>query len=172
MRIVALFIVFAITYLSNTPHLMVSDVHTWINSSNYEQNIRFLNIFKKDSVFYASWGEIKNTEFYLHKLAHFIFYGALSTFLFWKSTNKKTIFIKLVLIAGFTLTDEIHQFYVVGRSGRLIDSCFDMCSALFWFSLIFAFGKATKETKVRRETPSLTNSKKRYSFFKRLRTES
>lgn len=170
MRIVALLIVFAITYLSNTPHLMVSDVHTWINSSNYEQNIRFLNIFKKDSVFYASWGEVKNTEFYLHKLGHFIFYGALSTFLFWKSTNKKTIFIKVILIAGFTLTDEIHQFYVVGRSGRLVDSCFDMVSALFWFSLIFAFGKATKEPKVKKE--KVASSKvKRQTVFNKLETE-
>ncbi|WP_456364456.1 VanZ family protein [Priestia aryabhattai] len=170
MRIVALLIVFAITYLSNTPHLMVSDVHTWINSTNYEQNIKFINIFKKDSVFYASWGEIKDTEFYLHKSAHFIFYGALSTFLFWKSTNKKTIFMKLVLIAGFTLTDEIHQFYVVGRSGRLIDSCFDMCSALFWFSLIFAFGKATKESKVKKEKSTLSGTKHQ-TVFDKLETE-
>lgn len=149
---------------------MVSDIHSWVNTSSYEQNINFFDIFKKNSVFYNPWSDVRDLEFYLHKVGHFTFYGSLSVFLFWKSTNRKTFLLKLILIAGFAFADEIHQYYVVGRTGRIMDVYFDMASAMFCLALIFAFGKAKKESKVKRQVTAF-NSKKRYSFFKRLKTE-
>lgn len=143
LRIVALLIVFSITYLSNTPHLYVSDISSWFNSTDYE-NVELKDVFKTGSLFYEPWLDERGKEFYLHKLGHFVFYGSLSVFLFWRSSNIKTILLKLLLITAFAFLDEIHQFFVVGRSGRLMDVMFDMSSVLLFLFLIIAFGKVKK----------------------------
>lgn len=134
-RFGALIVVSLITYLSNTPHLMVSHIHTWINSSQYE-HVTLYDVFKKGSPFYQPWGGDRSIEFYLHKLGHFTFYGSLAIFLFWKSSSFKKTVLKLILIAGFAFLDEVHQFFIVGRSGRLMDVAFDIFSVICFLILI------------------------------------
>jgi VanZ family protein len=145
-RILAFFIVLVITYLSNIPNLKVLDIHTWFNPIHYEK-VTLADVFKKGSVFYTPWeGHHESLDFYLHKLGHFLFYGFLSFFLFWKSSNQKRIFLKFILISGFALLDEIHQFFVVGRSGRLMDVCFDIICAIVFFVIIILTGNLNRKT--------------------------
>lgn len=119
-------------------------MNSWFNGSEYE-NIKITDVFEENSLFFEPWKDEKSTDFYLHKLGHFVFYGSLSIFLFWRSSNIKTIFFKLILITGFAFMDEIHQYFVVGRSGRLMDVGFDMFSVFFFLFFVIAFGKVIKK---------------------------
>lgn len=130
-------------------------MNTWFNGSEYE-NIKITDVFKENSLFFEPWKDEKSTDFYLHKLGHFIFYGSLSVFLFWKSSNIKTIFFKLILITGFAFLDEIHQYFVVGRSGRLMDVSFDIFSVLFFLFFVVAYGKVIKKDNLKEKTNKIT----------------
>lgn len=124
---------------------MVSDINSWFNTTEFE-HINFLDVFREGSLFYDPWENIGGVEFYLHKLGHFLFYGSLSVFLFWRSSSIKVVFIKIFLITGFAFVDEIHQYFVVGRSGRLMDVLFDMFSVLLFLFVIIATGNLKKKS--------------------------
>lgn len=148
MRAIALFIVVLITYLSNTPHLSVLDVNTWINSSEYE-HIKFSDIVGEKTLFLDPWEKTYDLDFYLHKLGHLLFYGFLAVFLFWRSSSYKKLLIKLILIIGFAFADEVHQYFIVGRSGRLMDVLFDIFSVSLFLLFLSISGnlKITKNKK-------------------------
>ncbi|WP_440170057.1 VanZ family protein [Bacillus sp. Brlt_9] len=135
LRVIAFFIVCIITYLSNTSGLIISDISTWLNPASYE-NVTIYDVFKKGSVFYSPWSDVRDLEFYLHKMSHFIFFGMLTLCLFWGNKGVKKFILKFVLIFGFALIDEIHQFFIVGRSGRLADVIFDMFGVMCFLFLI------------------------------------
>ncbi|MGF7534900.1 VanZ family protein [Bacillus mexicanus] len=148
MRVIALVIVILITYLSNTPHLSVLDVNTWFNSGKYE-NIRFSDIVSKNTLFLDPWEKTYDLDFYLHKLGHFSFYGFLAIFLFWRSSSYRKALLKLLLIVGFAFTDEVHQYFVVGRSGRLMDVLFDLFSvSIFLLILSISGNLKTQKNKI------------------------
>lgn len=144
MRIVALIIVLVITYLSNTPHLKVLDVTSWFNTSEYE-HINFTDIISNRSLFLQTWEMTYDIDFYLHKVGHLVFYGFLAIFLFWRSSSYKRIIIKLILVIGFALADEVHQYFIVGRSGRLIDVLFDTLSVSIFLMILSISGNLKKQ---------------------------
>jgi VanZ family protein len=131
-------IVCVITYLSNTSGLIISDISTWLNPASYE-NVTLYDVFKKESVFYSPWSDARDLEFYLHKMSHFIFFGLLTLCLFQGNKGIKKFVVKFVLICGFAFIDEIHQFFIVGRSGRLADVIFDIFGVMCFLFLITIF---------------------------------
>ncbi len=75
--------------------------------------------------------KLENTEvigIIIRKLAHLFEYFVLGILMFncLKGYNiKRIILISLVLCSIYAITDEIHQLYIPGRSGNLIDVMID-----------------------------------------------
>lgn len=147
MRKLAIVIAIMIIYLSNVPGLMVSDFNTWFNEPRYT-DWSILNELKSGGIFYKPWSDFHYLDFYLQKLGHCIFYGLLALFTFWKTSNVRTFFIKLSLICLFAFLDEIHQLFIIGRSGRVMDVFVDVSSVLVVVCVMMWMGCLwSKETK-------------------------
>lgn len=92
-------------------------------------------------------------EVLIRKFGHFLEYSVLFWF-FWRicylSLNlfdRDAVIISLILTLLFAISDEFHQTFVLGRSGRFIDVVFDFLSALFAAQIIaiFVSGKIKKQ---------------------------
>lgn len=76
-------------------------------------------------------------EVILRKGAHFLEYAVLAFLLFriFRNAHQKSFgasfFWSLILASVWSASDEMHQFFVVGRTGKFIDAFFDMLSSLF-----------------------------------------
>ncbi|MBP3461102.1 MAG: VanZ family protein [Bacilli bacterium] len=69
----------------------------------------------------------------VRKMAHFTIYLVLGilVFLMLKEYNiKDTIIVSLLICIIYALTDEIHQLFIVGRSGNLIDCLIDTLGSI------------------------------------------
>ena len=69
----------------------------------------------------------------VRKMAHFTIYLVLGilVFLMLKEYNiKNTIIVSLLICMIYALTDEIHQLFIVGRSGNLIDCLIDTLGSI------------------------------------------
>jgi len=99
----------------------------------------------------------KNTpvEIFLRKGAHFFEYAVL-VWLFWRifhEARKKNPFPSYVLSLFFSLfyaaSDEIHQAFVLNRSGKLTDVIFDWVSALFFLeTILIIIGRKIKKKNI------------------------
>lgn len=73
---------------------------------------------------------LENIEKIIRKLAHYTIY-AVGSFLIMNyayTTNRKTkekVFYSTAFGIGYAVTDELHQFFVVGRSASIFDVCID-----------------------------------------------
>ena len=125
-------------YLSNTPNLKVAEVETWTNEPQFEKNVVDLSfIMDKESVFYDLYSDFYYRDFFLHKASHVLFYGVLSILIYFNLPKMKNKALStMLLIFLFALSDEIHQFFVIGRSGRLVDVILD-CTAAYAFLLVY-----------------------------------
>lgn len=130
-----LVVLFGIIYFSNVSNLIVSDPNTWVGKTEYEnvQDLYFL--LDGESLFYENYGEHKGKDFYMHKLGHIIAYSLL-TLTFWINLKKKSYIKTIFFIVFFAFTDEIHQFFIVGRSGRLLDVLLDITASLLTLIII------------------------------------
>ncbi len=73
---------------------------------------------------------IQKTEKVIRKLAHYTIYtiGGFLIMNYAYTTNLKTkekILYSIAFGAGYAVTDELHQFFMPGRSARLFDVCID-----------------------------------------------
>lgn len=80
-------------------------------------------------------------QFVVRKSAHFLAYmmlGILSmTALFQYSLKSKRRFTEAMIIcSGYAVTDELHQLFIPGRSGRVADVFIDSCGALIGILLV------------------------------------
>jgi len=79
------------------------------------------------------------------KLIHVVEYGVLNLLVFWALDKTSDIpFIwKIIYSVAITilygLTDELHQIFVPGRSGKLIDIAANLIGCIFAQFSIFAF---------------------------------
>lgn len=129
-----------IIQFSNTPHLIVSDPSTWINKPHYEENVTLAFLLDTESVFYFPWMNIVQTDFILHKIGHVVFFSLLTTFMFMNMKETKMRYVNAwIWTTFFAITDEIHQFFVVGRSGRFVDVLFDSAVSLACLMSLFVF---------------------------------
>lgn len=73
---------------------------------------------------------IDSIQLVIRKLAHFTIY-AIGGFLIvsyaytTEKTNKQKILYSIAFGAGYAITDELHQFFVSGRSGNIFDVLID-----------------------------------------------
>lgn len=73
---------------------------------------------------------VEGVQFVIRKLAHFTIY-AIGGFLIMnytysiEKTMKQKILFSIVLGETYAITDEIHQFFVPGRSAQIFDVCID-----------------------------------------------
>jgi VanZ family protein len=140
-RIALLLTILAIVYLSNTPHLTVENPHTWINPPQYKAGVSIKTLLQPQSEFYLPYGDIyekvyggNSAEFLLHKLGHVVFYSLLALLLAMNLHRSKLMIWFLATL--FAFTDEIHQMFVVGRDGRLVDVLLDSWAVLLTLLLL------------------------------------
>jgi len=71
-------------------------------------------------------------QFYFFKSLHLIEYSILGFLLFFAFIN-----FNVSLITGYlyAITDEIHQLFVIGRSGKFTDTLFDLTGILIGLSI-------------------------------------
>ncbi len=100
--------------------------------------IYFLSSFHKLQASPISW-----QDFIIRKAAHFTEYAILC-FLFYRAFRKSTKFtvkeilsMALVLTIVYALTDEYHQTFVAGRTGKPFDIGVDSLGAVF--GLVFSW---------------------------------
>ncbi len=77
----------------------------------------------------------KSLAFIVRKTAHFAIYLALGITVFgtvyqFTQTKKKSIVATMGYCFFYAITDEIHQYFVPGRSARVFDVCVDATGAL------------------------------------------
>lgn len=108
------------------------------NQSNYIAKIilEFINI------------DYDTLTFIIRKIAHMSEYAILLLFIYYGI--HKTIVYKYNLLISFLISfiyacsDEIHQLFISGRSGQLIDVLIDTSGALIMLSIIYLWQKRKK----------------------------
>jgi hypothetical protein len=117
-------IMIAIFSLSNISHLILYNGDSlspewkkWIQN----HTIRF------GTTGFFSYVIIPDPDFILHKLGHIFGFGLLGTFVYLATGNsvKWGIFITTI----FAASDELHQYFVAGRSSRFGDIVLDVLAA-------------------------------------------
>ena len=71
---------------------------------------------------------VENMQFYVRKAAHFSIYAVLGFLLalaFRRLKSARCFLLSLALTAAYAISDEIHQLFVGGRSGRALDVLID-----------------------------------------------
>ncbi len=137
----------------STPALVNSDLNLLRKTQRYNGIASFFSPSFK-SEFPATYNEqligndtgpfLTPIELLLRKSAHFTEYGLLAFFLwrFWKAglkTSIATSFWGSVLLGiGYAISDESHQLFVLGRSGRMSDIFIDSLGILFVTYLLIA----------------------------------
>lgn len=147
-RVALLLLVFSIYYFSNTPDLRVAEPKTWVNEPHYEESVNGLSFVKTlQSTFYTPYSreELLYRDFILHKVSHVVFYGFLSYLILINLAKVRCRYLLAWLFTTlFAFTDEIHQYFVVGRSGRLYDVILDSSAAFITLFFLFSFSKIRK----------------------------
>ncbi len=88
----------------------------------------------------------ENLTLLLRKSAHVILFGTLGALIFlflltWKGDVLSRYLTSLLLTLLYAVSDEIHQVFVAGRSGRFTDVLIDMGGALVFTTVIFLMVK-------------------------------
>ena len=78
---------------------------------------------------------IENTRFVVRKIAHFTLYFVLGGLIYLTlksyNVNKKIILISILCDFLYAVSDEIHQVFTIGRTGRIYDVVIDTISSTF-----------------------------------------
>lgn len=95
---------------------------------------------------------IKTITIIVRKSAHFAIYALLGLLIFlllreYNTVPKKAVIIAVILSMLYACSDEFHQCFVEGRSGRIIDVIIDTCGAFAGNMLAVAIGKITDKFK-------------------------
>lgn len=120
------------------------------NSGEVTHNIieEIIPIIKTDAV-------IDIINFIIRKSAHMTEYCILTILfvsLFKEYTNniKKIIIISIISCFLYACTDEIHQLFIIGRTGQFIDVLIDTCGGLLFIIPYYIY--KTKDSKLRLKT--------------------
>lgn len=93
---------------------------------------------------------IEGIQLIIRKLAHFTVY-AIGGFLIVnyeyakEKTVKQKVLYSIALGGGYAITDEIHQFFVPGRSGNIIDVGIDTLGVITGVLIYFVLRKIIKK---------------------------
>ncbi|UPK49066.1 VanZ family protein [Bacillus sp. H8-1] len=137
-RLIVVFAVFVISHFSHTPHLLVTDSSTWTNTSVWNHSITLWSILNPNSEFFTSYTYGLNLEFILRKIAHLSFFGSLSLLFYWNLKKQKHRYIKAwFYLTAFAFLDEVHQAFIIGRDGRIVDVAIDSLGAIIALYLLY-----------------------------------
>ncbi|MDN4634050.1 VanZ family protein [Priestia megaterium] len=125
----------AISYFSHTPHLKVTNPSSWRNPSVWDVKATLWSILHPGSPFYTSYTYGFDLEFILRKIAHISFFGLLALLIYWNLKERSWRYLKAWFgLTCFAFLDEVHQAFIIGRDGRIIDVAIDSFGgALFLF---------------------------------------
>lgn len=93
---------------------------------------------------------VGSLQFFVRKAAHFTIYGILGGFSFFSFITYKglkpylRLLISLSVCLVYSITDEIHQLFVVGRSGEIRDVCIDFCGSLLAVAILYFMVKFSR----------------------------
>lgn len=110
-------------------------------SSAVSESFSYRMVRSADSLFGFNWDderlhEIANAiEGYVRKAAHMTEYAILAVLLYiwlgkWQFTTWKKMLLAIIAAALYAASDETHQLFVAGRSGRLTDVLIDSSGAI------------------------------------------
>ncbi len=94
---------------------------------------------------FNNWG-IELSQFEVRKTAHFCIYAVLSGLLYaviscFIKSGKAAVTASLILAGLYAATDELHQYFVPGRSCELRDWCIDLCGAVLGITIAWMIKK-------------------------------
>lgn len=137
-KIAVLLMMLSIAHFSDTPHLLVTNPNSWGNASAWDHNATLWSILKPGSEFYTSYSYGFNLEFILRKIAHISFFGVLAVLIYWNLKEKPGRYVKAaLLLACFAFLDEIHQAFIIGRDGRIVDVFIDSFGGVLFLFLLY-----------------------------------
>jgi len=144
-RILLFLLLLSISQFSHTPNLLITNPTTWTNSSVWNQNATLWSVLHPGSPFYTSYTYGFNLEFILRKIAHISFFGLLAMLIYWNLKEKPWRYLKAwVLLACFAFLDELHQAFIIGRDGRIIDVAIDSFGGALFLFLLYRYKKISK----------------------------
>ncbi len=152
-KFILLGILILIAVLSCSPNLKALDPTTWINPPHYGE-IHFSFITNPEDRFYLPYTVVgKEAEFYLRKTGHVTVYALLCLVIF-LNLNKFKMGYRLnfawLLTTAVGIGDELNQYFIIGRDGRIMDVALNSTAGLFMLVLVVIFilkqPNTTKET--------------------------
>ncbi len=83
----------------------------------------------------------KKYNFIIRKLAHFSEYFILGVLVIFtlREYGVKNVFIPIIFCVLYASSDEIHQLFIKGRTGSIIDVLIDSCGSLTSILLLYYF---------------------------------
>ncbi|ADU31924.1 VanZ family protein [Evansella cellulosilytica] len=81
-------------------------------------------LFDRNSSFYDTFSVRNNPPLLFRKVGHFMLYGLLAAILFLFIPTKRLLiksFLAILLAGTIGLIDEVHQYFLVSRGGRILD---------------------------------------------------
>lgn len=102
---------------------------------------------KTDKIVDKSW-------LMMRKFAHFIEYFILGLLMInvlkdYKNMNYKVVLFSIFLVLIYSISDEMHQIFISGRSGEIRDVCIDTvgaCAGIMFYYLLYLYYKKRKKT--------------------------
>ena len=141
-RVSLILLLLAISKFSHTPHLLVTDPSTWTNSSVWDHKATLWSILHPGSEFYTSYTYGFDLEFILRKIAHLSFFGMLGLLFYWNLKEQRYRYVKAwFCLAAFAFLDEVHQAFIIGRDGRIVDVMIDSFGAAVILFILYKVRK-------------------------------
>ncbi|MGG0750490.1 VanZ family protein [Priestia megaterium] len=143
-RVLLVLLLLSISKFSHTPHLAVTNPASWTNTSAWDYNATLWSVLRPGSEFYTSYSYGFNLEFILRKIAHLSFFGVLSLLFYWNLKEQRYRYVKAWLcLATFAFLDEVHQAFIIGRDGRIVDVMIDSLGGAILLFLLYRARKST-----------------------------
>ncbi|MFT7828740.1 VanZ family protein [Priestia megaterium] len=144
-RICVVSMILAISHFSHTPHLLVTDPNSWSNTSVWNHKATLWFVLHPGSEFYMPYTYGFDLEFVLRKIAHISFFGLLALLIYWNLKKSSWRYVKAwVLLACFAFSDELHQAFIIGRDGRIIDVAIDSFGGALFLFLLYRYKKISR----------------------------
>ncbi|MED4006489.1 VanZ family protein [Priestia aryabhattai] len=141
-RVLLVLLLLSISKFSHTPNLLVTNPSTWTNSSVWDNSATLWSVLHPGSDFYTSYTYGFNVEFILRKIAHLSFFGMLGLLFYWNLKELPCRYLKAWLcLATFAFLDEVHQAFIIGRDGRIVDVMIDSLGGAILLLLLYQVKK-------------------------------
>ena len=141
-RILLILLLLSISKFSHTPHLQVTNLNSWSNASVWDHKATLWSVLHPGSPFYTSYSYGFDLEFILRKLAHISFFGLLALLIYWNFKKSSLQYLKAwFFLACFAFLDELHQAFIIGRDGRIIDVGIDSFGGALFLFLLYKYKK-------------------------------